>query len=69
MAGKKKSADIISLATTGVGACPLCGRATHLDFRPFCSKRCADKDLGHWLMEDYRIASDEDLDDDEDLEG
>lgn len=24
-------------------------------FRPFCSKRCADADLGHWLTGSYVI--------------
>ncbi|NQW00044.1 MAG: DNA gyrase inhibitor YacG [Rhodospirillales bacterium] len=39
--------------------CPNCGKNATLDFRPFCSKRCADVDLGRWLNEDYRIAGDE----------
>jgi endogenous inhibitor of DNA gyrase (YacG/DUF329 family) len=26
------------------------------DFRPFCSKRCADADLGSWLNGAYAIA-------------
>jgi endogenous inhibitor of DNA gyrase (YacG/DUF329 family) len=25
------------------------------DYRPFCSRRCADADLGRWLGEQYRI--------------
>ncbi|MFT4090355.1 MAG: DNA gyrase inhibitor YacG [Asticcacaulis sp.] len=25
------------------------------DYTPFCSKRCADIDLGHWLKGDYVI--------------
>ncbi len=24
-------------------------------YRPFCSKRCADIDLGRWLGERYRV--------------
>ncbi len=24
-------------------------------FRPFCSRRCADIDLGRWFGEEYRI--------------
>jgi endogenous inhibitor of DNA gyrase (YacG/DUF329 family) len=24
-------------------------------YRPFCSQRCADVDLGRWFSEDYRI--------------
>ncbi len=39
--------------------CPLCGRPPEERYRPFCSKRCADIDLGRWLGGGYRIASDE----------
>jgi hypothetical protein len=28
-------------------------------YRPFCSKRCADIDLGRWLKEGYRVPIDE----------
>lgn len=35
--------------------CPICGKPTALDYRPFCSRRCADVDLGRWLTEGYRI--------------
>ena len=35
--------------------CPLCGKPAGEDYRPFCSKRCADLDLGRWLGERYRI--------------
>lgn len=40
-------------------ACPMCAKPTIDDFRPFCSKRCADRDLGKWLKEDYRMPTDE----------
>lgn len=35
--------------------CPICGKAVDADYRPFCSRRCADVDLGRWLTEGYRI--------------
>ncbi|MDF3608388.1 DNA gyrase inhibitor YacG [Paracoccus sp. DMF-8] len=35
--------------------CPICGKETAAQYRPFCSKRCADIDLAHWLRGDYRI--------------
>lgn len=39
---------------------PLCARCRKqpvvADYRPFCSKRCADADLGHWLTGSYVIA-------------
>jgi uncharacterized protein len=35
--------------------CPICLKTTAADYRPFCSRRCADVDLGRWLTETYRI--------------
>ncbi len=53
-------AEIIQLKTpVAKKGCPLCGKPESQDFRPFCSKRCADLDLGKWLKEDYKIASEE----------
>jgi uncharacterized protein len=41
--------------------CPICSSETDPKYRPFCSKRCADLDLGRWLTGAYSIpASDED---------
>ena len=37
--------------------CPICGRATEPRVRPFCSKRCADVDLGRWFSGQYRTPS------------
>ncbi|MGD9785830.1 MAG: DNA gyrase inhibitor YacG [Hyphomicrobiaceae bacterium] len=47
--------------------CPICRRPTLAAFRPFCSRRCADVDLGRWLGGSYAIAV-TDRDDDEDGE-
>ena len=41
------------------GRCPNCGAAVARKFRPFCSARCADVDLGRWLKGSYRIPTDE----------
>lgn len=46
-------------------SCPICGEATVADFRPFCSRRCADRDLSRWLKGAYAIPIHDD-DDDED---
>lgn len=43
----------------GGGACPLCKKPSQADFRPFCSKRCADLDLSRWLNGVYAIPSEE----------
>ena len=37
-------------------SCPICARATDPKYKPFCSRRCADVDLAHWLRGDYRVA-------------
>ena len=51
-------------------ACPICTKNSVPAYRPFCSKRCADVDLGRWLRGAYVIpgqplddfASDQDMD-------
>jgi endogenous inhibitor of DNA gyrase (YacG/DUF329 family) len=35
--------------------CPICKGTTVHDWRPFCSKRCADIDLGKWASGAYAI--------------
>ena len=55
-------------AARRVGSCPLCGRPTERTHRPFCSRRCADIDLGRWLGEKYRVSRALDLDEQLDVE-
>jgi endogenous inhibitor of DNA gyrase (YacG/DUF329 family) len=45
--------------------CPICNRVTRPNFRPFCSSRCADIELGKWLKEDYRLPSEDEPESDE----
>jgi len=35
--------------------CAICGKPVDEVFKPFCSKRCADVDLGRWLKGSYAI--------------
>ena len=57
--------------TDGAGfACPTCGEAAAPPAekggrspRPFCSRRCADIDLGRWFQERYAIPAVEGADD------
>ena len=35
--------------------CPICGNSSVRDYHLFCSKRCAEIDLGRWLNEQYRF--------------
>ena len=37
--------------------CPICSAETSPDYRPFCSRRCADIDLAKWLGGGYAIPS------------
>ena len=42
--------------------CPICHKLfVDEKYAPFCSKRCADVDLGRWFNGSYAVAS-EDLD-------
>ncbi|MFC3180736.1 DNA gyrase inhibitor YacG [Cypionkella sinensis] len=50
--------------------CPICNRKADEKYKPFCSRRCADVDLGKWLTGSYAIPAQaiddenpEDLDD------
>lgn len=53
----------------GGGRCPICGKPRVQEYRPFCSKRCADIDLGRWLKGGYVIAGSADSDEDGDAGG
>ncbi|MFN3971948.1 MAG: DNA gyrase inhibitor YacG [Gemmobacter sp.] len=35
--------------------CPTCGKESVKDYKPFCSRRCADVDLGRWLTGSYAL--------------
>ena len=47
--------------------CPACGGASLYGprnrFRPFCSKRCKNLDLGAWASEQFRVPADSPPDD------
>jgi endogenous inhibitor of DNA gyrase (YacG/DUF329 family) len=41
--------------------CPICRKPATPDYRPFCSRRCANVDLQRWMSGTYAIpASDDD---------
>lgn len=46
--------------------CPICRSETVRRYRPFCSKRCADLDLGRWITGAYAIPSGEPVEEAED---
>ncbi|MBE1237909.1 DNA gyrase inhibitor YacG [Phaeovibrio sulfidiphilus] len=45
--------------------CPICGEPVEPRYRPFCSRRCADVDLGRWMTGTYRVETEETGDPDE----
>ncbi|MCW5695985.1 MAG: DNA gyrase inhibitor YacG [Bauldia sp.] len=49
--------------------CPICGKPSDRTYYPFCSKRCADRDLHGWLSGAYAIPAVEAEREDEDERG
>jgi endogenous inhibitor of DNA gyrase (YacG/DUF329 family) len=45
-------------------SCPICGKPVEPEFKPFCSKRCADVDLNRWLSGVYAVPAEGDEDED-----
>jgi uncharacterized protein len=45
------------------GTCPVCSKPTDAQYRPFCSRRCADVDLSRWLRGSYAIPDKADSED------
>lgn len=43
--------------------CPLCQKPSEALHTPFCSRRCAQLDLGKWLTGDYAVPAHEAMDD------
>ena len=50
-------------APPSLSRCPICKSDATLTYKPFCSKRCADIDLGRWFTGGYVVAGREDDDD------
>lgn len=57
-----------SRAPPKAGKCPICSEPSETIYRPFCSRRCANIDLGRWLTGSYVISGGND-DADEDGDG
>ncbi len=52
--------------------CPLCGASAEPRFRPFCSARCRDIDLGRWFSGAYAVPAvegDDETDEDGEFSG
>ena len=49
--------------------CPICDHVLPTaEFRPFCSRRCAQVDLGRWLTGTYAVPDESDAGDDTPLD-
>ncbi|MHA6298531.1 DNA gyrase inhibitor YacG [Devosia sp. CAU 1758] len=48
------------MAASSQKKCPICGKPMVEEFKPFCSKRCADVDLNRWLTGNYVIPARDD---------
>ena len=46
-----------------MSACPICRKPVTPEYRPFCSKRCADVDLQRWFTGRYAVPGTESADD------
>ena len=47
------------MATVAKAHCPVCNAQRVEKYRPFCSKSCADIDLGRWFSGSYAIPTEE----------
>jgi len=44
--------------------CPICGKPSVAEFRPFCTRRCANVDLNRWLGGVYVVPVKDEEDED-----
>ena len=51
---------------TVAGRCPICGEPRQPAFRPFCSRRCRNVDLGRWFNEVYAVPAVDPADEEDD---
>jgi hypothetical protein len=47
--------DAMTTDTATARRCAICGKPMLPEFRPFCSRRCADVDLNRWLSGVYVV--------------
>lgn len=59
------------MSKTKIIKCPNCKKEFNYydsKFRPFCSERCKLVDLGHWFAEDFGIAAEKPLEEEDLIE-
>ena len=62
---RRRQLDTDAVNKIKSGICPMCQTPTKPSYRPFCSKRCADIDLGRWLNGRYVIPGNPETEEDE----
>ena len=55
----------MSDASDSTARCAICGKPAEPQYRPFCSRRCADVDLSRWLRGAYAIPDETESEDGE----
>jgi endogenous inhibitor of DNA gyrase (YacG/DUF329 family) len=53
--GKSQRAEAKAAPGSERKTCAICGKPRDPRYDPFCSKRCADVDLHHWLSGAYVV--------------
>ena len=56
--------DGMSEPNPATKSCPICRKPAVEEFRPFCSRRCADVDLNRWLSGVYAVPIKDEEDED-----
>ncbi len=58
-ASERDGGKVVPLAAKPRRPCLICQRPAVKQYRPFCSARCAEVDLGRWFTGKYGIPTDE----------
>jgi uncharacterized protein len=64
MSGMSERAEDPRSKSSGSKPCPICGKPAVAEFRPFCTRRCANVDLNRWLGGVYAVPVKDDEDED-----
>jgi uncharacterized protein len=64
MSGMSERAEAPRSTSSDSKPCPICGKPAVLEFRPFCTRRCANVDLNRWLGGVYAVPVKDDEDED-----
>jgi hypothetical protein len=64
MSGMSERAEAPRNKSPGGKPCPICGKPSVAEFRPFCTRRCANVDLNRWLGGVYAVPVKDEEDED-----